>query len=300
MWEDGEYGGGYLNNPKYEAAGRYYYCMLSNAEPRYNSEYSIRHDALHTNPGTDYINAFGQTLNAGTRYGLTIQLKDNRQVVFASMWIKAVAPFGMDDPHDQAKLIGVKFSNTAKTWVHIDGAPDVTDPPGWVMGTHILKAHRESSTEMMHEGVWGRIDFFLDRSNDVFRVWYDGKLIRDDVHIDDLEIDHVRILQYVRNDTSGAISFLTDDHYFNFTQARVELGNAATFEAADHREIQLPLNWEEGRIEIRVNQGSFSSGEQVYLFVVNSAGQVSPGYGPIPFGTSNTSPPAAPTHLQVD
>lgn len=79
-----------------------------------------------------------------------------------------------------------------------------------------------------------------------------------------------------------------DDIYMNHTIARVELGNASVWEYCTVREIQVPIQWSENEINVKVNQGSFSEGEQVYVFIVNNDGDVSEGY---PIRIYNTTPP---------
>lgn len=67
------------------------------------------------------------------------------------------------------------------------------------------------------------------------------------------------------------------------SQARVEIGDNATWANCTHREIQIPTVWAVDEITITVNQGSFENGT-AYLFVVDSDGTASDGY-PIQFGT---------------
>lgn len=68
--------------------------------------------------------------------------------------------------------------------------------------------------------------------------------------------------------------------------ARVELGNASTWSACTHREIQKPTSWSATEIEFDAFYGSFASNDEVYLYVVDGDGDVSPGYGPITLGGS--------------
>jgi len=69
-----------------------------------------------------------------------------------------------------------------------------------------------------------------------------------------------------------------DDLYLQFgTRARIEMGNKAVYEECTELEIQTPTEWSETSIQFDVNYGGFSSGDTVYLYVINSAGKVSPG-----------------------
>jgi hypothetical protein len=65
--------------------------------------------------------------------------------------------------------------------------------------------------------------------------------------------------------------------YIDTTQARVEIGNASTWDACTHREIQIPKTWSDSAITATVNQGTFKNGEAAYVFVVDANGNVSPG-----------------------
>jgi hypothetical protein len=69
-----------------------------------------------------------------------------------------------------------------------------------------------------------------------------------------------------------------DNVYIDTTQARVEIGNAANYESCTHREIQVPSSWSESSITFTINKGSFANFNQVYLFVIDRNGSVSPGH----------------------
>ena len=60
--------------------------------------------------------------------------------------------------------------------------------------------------------------------------------------------------------------------------ARVEIGDASTWANCTHREVQLPTSWSDTSISFTLQQGSFSSGQTVYLFVVDDDGNASSGY----------------------
>ncbi len=92
-----------------------------------------------------------------------------------------------------------------------------------------------------------------------------------------------------------------DDVYVDSTQARVEVGNAPTYDSCTHREIQIPTAWSPESITITVNQGSFETGETAWLFVIDADGSVSNGYE-IQVGAlmqGDATPPSAVTTLAV-
>jgi len=105
-------------------------------------------------------------------------------------------------------------------------------------------------------------------------------------------IDSVTLGYYITTYMSEANTYW-DDIYVDNSWARIEAGNAATYDACSHREIQIPSAWSTNSITMTVKQGSFAAGEQVYLFVVDEAGTASPGYGPITFTSTKGSPPPA-------
>ena len=70
---------------------------------------------------------------------------------------------------------------------------------------------------------------------------------------------------------------LWDDVYVDVTAARVELGDAPTYGAAKHREIQIPTDWSDSRITIALNPGSFTSLDGHYLYVIDERGRSSAG-----------------------
>jgi len=65
-----------------------------------------------------------------------------------------------------------------------------------------------------------------------------------------------------------------DEIYIDTTRARVEIGNASTWSACTHREIQIPSAWSGSSITVTVNQGSFADSSGAYLYVVDSDGNV--------------------------
>jgi hypothetical protein len=106
----------------------------------------------------------------------------------------------------------------------------------------------------------------------------------------------IRLGYYVAHDgvancaASGDAHAYWDDVYFDNTQARVELGNAATYSACTHREIQIPSSWSPSEVTVTFNQGTFVAGDTPYLFVVTAAGAISPGFRVTIGGTAPTAP----------
>lgn len=75
----------------------------------------------------------------------------------------------------------------------------------------------------------------------------------------------------------GANDVYFDDIYITPTFARIEIGNASTYAACTHREIQIPTAWTATSVTVTANTGSFTDAETVYLFVIDADGTASPG-----------------------
>lgn len=94
-----------------------------------------------------------------------------------------------------------------------------------------------------------------------------------------------RLHAYARQDTNGQCYY--DDAYVATgpgARARVEIGNAPNYDDCTNLAIFIVASWSNAVIRGQVRAGSFSAGNSVYLFVIDSAGNVSPGYGPLTMG----------------
>jgi hypothetical protein len=65
-----------------------------------------------------------------------------------------------------------------------------------------------------------------------------------------------------------------DDSYIDITRAHVEIGDADTYAACTHREIQVPSAWTSTSISVKANAGSFPNLSNLYLYVMDSTGAV--------------------------
>jgi hypothetical protein len=103
---------------------------------------------------------------------------------------------------------------------------------------------------------------------------------------------------------SGGQEIDMGEIYFDNTPARVEISSQSTWNDSPgnvslHREVQgRLLSWSTNTIFMAVNQGTFAGGNNAYLYVIDSDGNVNQNGYPIIFG-ADTSPPAAPTGLAV-
>ena len=86
--------------------------------------------------------------------------------------------------------------------------------------------------------------------------------------------------------------------------ARVEIGNNSTYSRCTNLAVITPVSWGSNSITATVRQGSFTAGSSAYLFIIDAAGVVSPGYPVIIGSGGNSFAPApstisAPTGLKI-
>jgi len=89
---------------------------------------------------------------------------------------------------------------------------------------------------------------------------------------------------YTREQTGIQSTQLFDDVYVSIgscAQARCELGNTAAYQNCTNITVATVNTWSDKKIVATVRQGAFEEGESVYLFVVDSEGNYSSGYGPL-------------------
>lgn len=122
---------------------------------------------------------------------------------------------------------------------------------------------------------------------------------------DNNNMDHVSVAyhgDYNISGTEGMQLEYFDNLYLDNTWTRILIGNASTFTASTHREIQIPSNWSTGSVTAIINQGSFTNGSTAYLYIVDASGAVNANGFPIEIG-GETQPdvisPNAPSGLSV-
>ena len=97
---------------------------------------------------------------------------------------------------------------------------------------------------------------------------------------DNAPLDQVRIGHYWAtdgisgwpHDNSGANVYV-DDVYFDTTWARVEVGDAATYAASTHREIQIVTAWSDTAVSFTPRRGTLPAGP-AWAYVIGSDGNV--------------------------
>jgi len=113
---------------------------------------------------------------------------------------------------------------------------------------------------------------------------------------------------HVSGSNSAGGSILLSDVYIDNTQAHVFISNASSISNYLSRgsfavnETQVCNSWSASSITFTFNQGSFSSGAQAYLYVVDSSGGINATGYPIRIGggTTGGAPPPIPTITDLD
>lgn len=154
-------------------------------------------------------------------------------------------------------------------------------------GGHLYAADCAGTTIMqdwglgnqMYSNAWHRLEAY-ENVQTGYTLWKDldeWASISGTLHASDCYYRNLYMMSYFATDVGTprpSMEFFWDELYVDITRARVEIGDAATWAACTHREIQIPSAWSNDAITVNVNQGSFQNGQQVYLYVVDGNGQV--------------------------
>ena len=150
-------------------------------------------------------------------------------------------------------------------------------------------------------GQWHRVEVWADGSKSNFSVavdgvaaWQKSNWLNSSLLMNGHTLDYPNMLDASSRDAAcpavGSYGF--DDIFVDFTQARVEIGDAPTWSASRKKEVQIPSSWTDSAVTVRVNSGEFTAGQSVYLYVVDSSGAVNSQGLPIKIGGSSVSPKA--------
>jgi hypothetical protein len=149
-----------------------------------------------------------------------------------------------------------------------------------------------TSPDTLADGDWHRIDIQIAQSPDLVAVSVDGKpqwrrsstlagaereqWIPNPLGADGHTIGVGGMIDGPADGWLARGSYDFDDVFIDYTWARVELGDAPTWQACTVREIQPPQQWADGQITVQLNQGAFRKGQTVYAYVVDATGAVNP------------------------
>lgn len=152
---------------------------------------------------------------------------------------------------------------------------------------------------------WHRYELYYstgtNNRNGFLYFWIDGQLQGSCTNLNiSAGLAQMRIGHY--QDVGLNLDSYTDDVYIDTTQSRVEIGNASTWSACTHREIQIPIEWSNSSIKINVNKGSIKDGDCAFLYVVDANGNANSNGYKISGGAAcagDTAPPSAPSGLHI-
>lgn len=159
----------------------------------------------------------------------------------------------------------------------------------------------------LHSGEWMRIERYVDipggetyikRNLD---VWAD--IDNASFYSGDDQYTLLLITHYFAKDQGTPTPWMDSywsELYIDITPARVELGDAPTWNGCNVREIQIPFAWSPGSISFAVHQGAFGDDQTAYLYVVNEDEQHNAAGFPVTLGTQTErgDPPGQPGQPQ--
>ncbi len=267
--------------------------------------------------------AFRANAISGTQSVVTYLPENGQQKLFISWWM--LLPEGNNIPGEQIEEPTDLPINWKTIWVtgedtnHDDQViptilPGSTPPYGissFIVGNNSLY-HKWITLDFL-KGRWMRLWCYIDGgtgNNDGTMQHYEltssGVQERaNDVNVNVLNAGGIyeRIILNGYNRATENCYPTFDDVYISYgdhARARIEIGNEPSYNNCTNLTIITPTAWSDSSVTATVRQGSFGSGEQAYLFVVDENGDASEGY-PITFGegSGDAIPPLSPTGLSI-
>ena len=245
-------------------------------------------DAVYYNTSGPGVRVQGrpnyEVYKKGYMSGLEIDNTGDNPIVYVNYWTMATR-----NMHDQGhgtvenKLLRIWSSpagDGGRTSWQIDKVLGTTSTNGSAMDVSVLGYMRNRG--FLVDGQWSNIEATI-YSKDISSAG-GGRLT--------LSVDNARVLETsselasamgpydyvcrIGSDPNDPSKYDNDtyiyfgDIYIDNCIARVLVGNASTFSECTHTEIQIPVMWGRCLIEVELNLGSFSSGEHMWLYVINS------------------------------
>jgi hypothetical protein len=147
---------------------------------------------------------------------------------------------------------------------------------------------QDDSDSHVHWGSWGgqpnkwhHMQYIVDGSADVaygygrIIAMVDHRTVHNVSYMATSPMNCVMVLGFDPSVSSTYANYIFDfgDIYIDNTQARVVVGNASTYGAVTHEEIQIPQAWSDSEVTVTVNRGSFSGEPELWLYVFDANGQ---------------------------
>lgn len=138
---------------------------------------------------------------------------------------------------------------------------------------------------------WVFYEVWVNSSNRTYTTRINGVAEDNNISWADVGTFQINELWKIGFDNGGvspfAITWWMDDIYYDSSFARVMIGNASTYSASTHFEMQPITAWSTSSISVTINRGSFGATDTAYLYVIDSSGTVSTGYE-ITFGNTES------------
>jgi hypothetical protein len=233
--------------------------------------------------------------------------------VFYSFW--TTVPLGKNVPGDKTNGKNPIGPNWKLSWIfnapfgneHMNDYVSVvvlqenlgTGYTGWLYFDDLVP-RREGGGEIgdhMKKGEWSRFDIY--QKGGVTNGILQGHEINDSRgRVQKVNKNNVFTLEdgygwnsltmpgYGRGYTQNGVT-LYDDVYLATgpgARARVEIGNASTYARSSNLAISTVSSWSDNQVTATIRQGSFAAGQQAYLYVVDSNGEVNSNGYPIAVG----------------
>lgn len=274
-----------------------------------NSNYAAKGYAWST--ARAYTNVWGATKNASTMYGFHLSLPAKEKKIFMSGWFMFPDGFDTGISYHKEIIDQTKFmcmtpigSATGKTYfVTRRGANTIPVMTSTEDG-HLAEGDNDTLFNYAPMGTWHRFDIYVDLTKpegQKIHNWYiDGKKLPriNDFYNSDAMLTKAGVIdgfnylswltyQFVGDDTYTWFQYM-DDAFADLTQARVEISESPIWDETiqTHKEIQIPLSWNNNTITIQLNLGSIAKEKALYLYVIDDEGNVNlkgrPVNAPIP------------------
>lgn len=253
--------------------------------PKYSSaQYHSGSKSIYCNPVAD------GDYNSIFKYGLPVPVSSTGKL-FLSFWVRMSPSAGKG--WNQWKINRFSALDTIKDGLNqlvLSSWDDGEKGTQLCVDPNVVSYTSVSVEPVYTTDTWQRIDIWIEAgaTNGSFTItqYISGVSKRIDTvspyptHRSGSAWNYIIWQNYLGNGSSGEADIFYDDIYIsNGSQARVEIGNAATYSACTHMEIQPSTSWASGAITATLNRGSFGSTDSVYLYIIAADGSVnSSGY----------------------
>lgn len=306
LWETFDDANPYVTNSKFTSG----YSKLMSSENKVNSKNYLKHQRLDL--AETYTTFLGESVKLSTMYNCKVNvagLSARSEYFFSGWYMTQNINTLIDNTSNQIKTLDASPSNNNnKIYFNLEGYAGY---PRYSMDIESYeKLYDGPVSTAAKDGTWHRFDVYVsvpvaDNSyTDIVKFWIDGRLTGVSKQVgllystvnDVLPIDSVYYVNWINNSSNSSFYILSDDVFIDFTQARVELSESSVWDdtVQVHKELQIPISWEDGNIQIKVNQGSMTNLSDKFLFVVDENGAVSNGFPLASLGVVKPLPPREP------